>query len=207
VWSDNETSIDLLGFQHLAGAVTGIVRRPHFLPGTIGVFGDWGSGKSSLLRIVDENLRSDKDTLVLWFNGWMFEGYEDAKTALIGTILDEIAARRTLTEKGKSLIKNLAKRVNWFRVIGTGLKYVAAYAIAGPAGVGLATAADAPALTDQIAENVRRIDPKDVKEFLREDSGQEVRKAVRDFRSDFEAMLSSTSALLRRTLVQETLAK
>ena len=53
MWSDNESSIDLLGFQHLAGAVTGIVRRPHLLPGTVGIFGDWGSGKSSLLRIVE----------------------------------------------------------------------------------------------------------------------------------------------------------
>src|SRR2546421_9743007 len=101
MWSDNDTSVDLLGFQHLVRAVTGIVRRPRLLPATIGAFGDWGSGKSSLLRLVEEDLKADKDTLVLWFNGWMFEGYEDAKTALMGTILDEIAVRRRVTEKGK----------------------------------------------------------------------------------------------------------
>ena len=199
MWSDNDTAVDLLGFQHLARAVTGIVRRPHLVQaGRIGVFGDWGSGKSSLLRIVEQDLKTDGDTLVLWFNGWMFEGYEDAKTALDGDDSDEIAAHRQLSAKGKELLQNLAKRVNWFRVIATGLKYLASYAIAGPAGVGIAAATDAPALTEQIAEKVRSIDPKDAKEFLKEDSAQEVRKAVREFRSDFEAMLAETDV---KTLV------
>lgn len=198
MWSDNDTAVDLLGFQHLARAVTGIVRRPHLLPATVGVFGDWGSGKSSLLRIVEEDLKKDKGTLVLWFNGWTFEGYEDAKTALMGTILDELGARRTLTEKGKSLLKKLAKRVNWFRVVGTGLKYTAAFALAGPVGLGFAAAADAPALAEQVAEKVRDIDPKEAKEYLSEEAGKETRKAVREFRCDFEEMLAESDV---KTLV------
>lgn len=47
MWSDNEAEHDLLGFQHLTGAVCSIIRNDALLPATIGVFGDWGSGKSS----------------------------------------------------------------------------------------------------------------------------------------------------------------
>jgi hypothetical protein len=50
MWSDNETGTDLLGFQYLTDAVASIARRPDLLPPTIGVFGDWGSGKSNLLK-------------------------------------------------------------------------------------------------------------------------------------------------------------
>lgn len=60
MWSDNETDIDLLGFQHLADAVVSIVRRDDLLPATIGVYGDWGSGKSSLLKIIQNQLDEDE---------------------------------------------------------------------------------------------------------------------------------------------------
>ena len=106
MWSDNEAELDLLGFQHLTGAVCSIIRNDSLLPATIGVFGDWGSGKSSLLQMVRTDLIGDKDTLVLSFNGWLFEGYEDAKSALMGTIIDEIVAQRsmltTVTDKARA---------------------------------------------------------------------------------------------------------
>src|SRR5437870_433603 len=113
MWSDNESSLDLLGFQHLVSVVTAIVRDPALLPATIGVYGDWGSGKTSLLRMVEADLSKSKDVLVLTFNGWLFEGYEDAKAALMGSILDALAKDQTLTAKGKQLLAHLLKRVNW----------------------------------------------------------------------------------------------
>jgi predicted KAP-like P-loop ATPase len=63
------------------------------LPTTIGVFGDWGSGKSSLLKMVEKTTSQEKGILTINFNGWLFEGFEDAKTALMGTILDMIEER------------------------------------------------------------------------------------------------------------------
>ncbi len=50
MWSDNETDIDLLQFKYIATSVTRIIKSEHLLPTTIGLFGDWGSGKSSLLK-------------------------------------------------------------------------------------------------------------------------------------------------------------
>jgi predicted KAP-like P-loop ATPase len=57
------------------------------MPVVLGVFGDWGGGKSSIMRMVDQNLNAKQDDNVacLYFNGWMFEGYEDAKTALLSS--------------------------------------------------------------------------------------------------------------------------
>src|SRR6266487_2366309 len=127
MWSDNEAEIDLLQFSYLANAVARLVRMPHLLPTTIGIFGDWGSGKSTLLKIVNTSLKDDKDTLCISFNGWLFEGYEDAKTALMGTILDDlqdrISADQTLFERSKGLLDKLVKRVNWLQLASMAGRY------------------------------------------------------------------------------------
>ena len=78
MWSDNESKEDLLGFQYLAQAVISIVKNEALLPATIGVFGDWGGGKSTLIDIVQAQLMTEAErkagTVVLSFNGWLFEG-------------------------------------------------------------------------------------------------------------------------------------
>jgi hypothetical protein len=52
--------------------------------------------------------------VVLSFNGGLFEGYEDAKTALMGSILEELIDHRKLLpevkEKAKKLLKLVARR-------------------------------------------------------------------------------------------------
>jgi len=142
MWSDNEADADLLGFQHLVAGVLSIVHNDALLPATIGVFGDWGSGKSSLLKMAAEELKKDEANLVLTFNGWLFEGYGDAKTALMGNILDALAEDKTLLPEAKGLALKLLRRVNWWRVAGTVAKASAGFAVAGPAGLGLAVGAD-----------------------------------------------------------------
>ena len=65
MWSDNETSEDLLKFDHLSDAVVNLVTNTALLPVTVGVFGDWGSGKSSLLKMVANRLENEKTVVVL----------------------------------------------------------------------------------------------------------------------------------------------
>ena len=118
MWSDHEADLDLLGFNHLVDAVTSIIQAPNLLPATIGVFGDWGSGKSTLLNLVGDDLAKEPNVLVLKFNGWLFEGYDDAKAALLETIVDGIAGRETTKPKAKRIALKLLRKVNWLRATG-----------------------------------------------------------------------------------------
>lgn len=52
MWADNETKDDLLGYQVHADLLRDVVLDPKMLPISIGVFGDWGSGKSSLMLLM-----------------------------------------------------------------------------------------------------------------------------------------------------------
>src|SRR5688572_2378862 len=129
MWADNETSEDLLGFKVHADLLIDVINDDKILPVTIGVFGDWGSGKSSILKIVNAELsgKDDElknDTLVLYFNGWVFEGYDDAKAALLESIIEKFEKHKTLGNKIKDESKKLIKSVKWMRALGLGFKNI-----------------------------------------------------------------------------------
>jgi KAP family P-loop domain len=197
MWSDNESDVDLLGFDYLVTAITSIIGNEALLPATIGVYGDWGSGKSSLLKRTQVELEKEKDVLVLSFTGWLFEGYEDAKTALMGTILDEIVAKRTLDSKAKHLVGNLLKRINVMQVLGSitkfGVKAGLAYVTGGATEL-LSGAVGAAEVAGKLAEKAKEVDVDEIEieKFLREDPHQNLRRGIREFRKDFEQLLKET---------------
>lgn len=189
MWSDNESSLDLLGYHHLVDAVLAILDEEGLLPATVGVFGDWGSGKSTLVGMVRKRLEADTETLVLPFNGWLFEGYEDAKLALMGTIIDELADRKKLTVRGKELVLGLVRRINFWKVAMAGGRAMAGYAAADLHGAVAGLSLSLPDLVDKAKD----VDPEKLGEFLREnDPGQKLRRGVREFREDFIELLKET---------------
>ena len=54
--SDNETEIDLVGFQVHTDLIRSVVRDTSLLPITIGVFWGLGSGKASIMKMFERNL-------------------------------------------------------------------------------------------------------------------------------------------------------
>lgn len=101
---NNERS-DSLGFATYADIIARIVQGTRG-PFTIGVFGEWGMGKTSLMRMVEQRVdsSSQKDTVVVpvWFNAWMFERVEYPIIPLIKSITEELRSREsTLAKLGR----------------------------------------------------------------------------------------------------------
>jgi predicted KAP-like P-loop ATPase len=117
MWADRESAADYLNFQDIAHAAVEVIRSPSMRPVSIGIFGDWGSGKSSLLEQIEGQLKTSEDTIVVKFDAWLFQGYDDARAALLETIaqkLDEAAAENaSLLAKTGSLLA----RVDGFRAM------------------------------------------------------------------------------------------
>ncbi len=193
IWSDHETDRDLLGYRHLVEVIFNLTESPHLLPATIGVFGDWGSGKSSLLKMVSSKLSQNEGNLILTFNGWLFEGYDDAKAALMETILDEISRRAILTVKAKRLILSLLGRVKWLRVLGTGLKMGAGFLAAGPAGLAVVSGMEIKDFIEKATESFDHIEEQRIEEcFAKEDQAKTLRRGIREFRKEFGELLKET---------------
>lgn len=74
---------------------------------------------------------NDDSILTVRFNGWLFEGYEDAKTALCGTILEKIHDERGVSDKIKDKVKKLWDKVDVQKLLSKGIKYGLDYALTG----------------------------------------------------------------------------
>lgn len=198
MWSDNETEIDFLGFEHLVSAVASIVDNEALLPATIGVYGDWGSGKSSLLKMIGERFKDREGVLLLSFNGWLFEGFDDAKTALMGTILDEIISRRLVStevkEGAKRLGWKLLKQVDVMRVMGVAGRAALAGITTGIPGAVLSLGKDALAGVKSLSEKTgdASLTVEQISEQFKANSEDGVRRGIREFRKDFESLLEQS---------------
>jgi len=114
--NDQETATDLLYYEAIARTVVKLIRESPKAPVTIGVHGDWGAGKSSVLKMTESAFSGDKKVLCLWFNGWTFEGFEDAKMVVIETIVEELRRARPTSAKVAEAAKKVLRRVDWLKV-------------------------------------------------------------------------------------------
>ncbi|MDD3063200.1 MAG: P-loop NTPase fold protein [Massilibacteroides sp.] len=123
MWADNETNQDLLGYQVHADLLKKIILKDTMLPISIGVFGNWGSGKSSLMLLLEEGIKDwikenkennqlNTKILQVKFNSWQFENYDSTKLTMIESILEalskDIKSRMDIFEKADDLIARIS---------------------------------------------------------------------------------------------------
>jgi hypothetical protein len=108
----NDIDFDGLGFSVYAKVLADATVNTAG-PFSIGVFGEWGTGKTSLMRIVEAELKkrnnaerkkhtheTKKEIITIWFNAWRYEKEEHPIIPLIGTIVKEV-------EKNEHFLENL----------------------------------------------------------------------------------------------------
>ncbi|MFQ5330377.1 MAG: P-loop NTPase fold protein [Thermodesulfobacteriota bacterium] len=80
-------------------------------PFCIGIFGKWGSGKTSFMHLLEKRLSEDKTephTIPVWFNPWRYEKEEHLIIPFLKTIEHEIARYiKEQTGLGATLSKKL----------------------------------------------------------------------------------------------------
>lgn len=214
MWADNETSEDLLGFKVHAELLIDVINDETILPVTIGVFGDWGSGKSSILQIIKQKFEEkeegsndfkDKETLCIYFNGWTFEGYDDAKAALLNAILKELEDNQKLSSEIKKTVKEKAKKlwksIDWMRAAGMVMKNIAIPAVTAHLTSGLSLLPFAFQKLSEFKIDTRekliaKLTSDESEEFFKslqkEEKEEHKTNAVADFRADFEDLLNAT---------------
>lgn len=113
---DNETKVDLLNSEPIAASIVALLRDNPSKPITIGVHGDWGAGKSSILEMIENQFDSLENSVCLKFNGWRFQGFEDAKIALIEGIVSALVEKRPMLTKAGDVVKDIFSRIDWLKV-------------------------------------------------------------------------------------------
>ncbi|RAU19605.1 NTPase KAP [Nitrincola tibetensis] len=116
ILTDNETKVDLLNNEAIASTIIELLRAQPNHPVTIGVHGDWGAGKSSVLEMIESGLDDDDGVLCIKFNGWRFQGFEDAKIALIEGIVSGLIEKRPALTKATRAVKDVFHRIDWLKL-------------------------------------------------------------------------------------------
>jgi hypothetical protein len=191
MWSDNETTVDLLGFDYLVDSLEVVLTQPGLLPLTVGVLGDWGSGKTSLLQMAQERLGSTEGYVTVFFSPWRYEAYEDVKAALMGMILTRLEAEIPDTEVEKkkllSRLQGMAARMR--AASGAVGKSLAAAGLAyGAVHVGLPPDMAAPAATALTAGAAAA---EQTPPAMGDDPVPNVEDSVTRFRTEFKGLLDS----------------
>lgn len=106
----NDINLDGLGFSTYSNVIADAAKGTRG-PFTIGIFGEWGTGKTSLMRMVENRFSDDKTVITVWFNAWRYEKEEHPIVPLIATIVREVELHKNALEKlkdgGASLVRAL----------------------------------------------------------------------------------------------------
>jgi predicted KAP-like P-loop ATPase len=139
MWHDNETTVDYVNFRIVAKACAELIRTADGEPVSIGISGGWGVGKSSLVRMIESELQTETQQgpqhVIVTFNPWLYQGFEDARTALLqivgDAVLKQAKASETLVDKAEGLLK----RINFLRLAQLGGEVAATLITGVPVGL------------------------------------------------------------------------
>lgn len=201
MWPDKEAEIDYLNFGYMVDMVVDIATNRELSPSTIGLYGDWGSGKSSLMKLAQKKIEEKnteigdkKDsikTLCIEFNGWLFEGYEDTKTSLCGVILDALADEKRFSKEITDYAKTLIKKIDFNKILGKGIKYGLDFFLTG--GIGTLTDLTLSSVLSTIKTNVGETQAKDLEEILNKfKKDDKTRTEIKNFREEFKQLLEKS---------------
>lgn len=143
MWADNETPIDLLGFDYLVDQLEVVLTDSRLRPITVGALGDWGSGKTSLMYMTARRLRDRPGYGVVSFSPWRYESTAEVKAQLMAAVLREIERWIEEIDDGDDEKRRARERLG--KLVGLLRKLVARTApVAG--GIGAAALGAPPAL-------------------------------------------------------------
>jgi len=119
MWSDKESKIDFLNFNEIAESIRDLITEKELMPISVGVFGDWGAGKSTILELTADALKKEEqDYIQIHFDAWAFQGYDDAKAALLETIAAQLVEAAANDEKLLTKAHDFATRIDKVRFMG-----------------------------------------------------------------------------------------
>lgn len=194
MWLDNASDIDMLFYQPYANLISDIAQNKDYNPLTIGVHGLWGAGKSTLLKLIEKNISADNEKVIcVQINAWMFEGYEDAKTALMETLLKELGdeTHKSIFGKVYEKITSLLKRIDFFKagttLVSAGAPIIASIATGNLLPVILSIVSDKNSIAESISSATTTI--QEIKDSTIKEKDKSTVENIRKFKDDFEKML------------------
>ena len=215
MWNDIETSTDYLHFSVVSQAVADMIVESGKCPISVGVSGSWGSGKSSMVKMIGQDLKKrdekGENYIFLEFNAWLYQGYDDARAALLQSVSQKLSSemkRRRIPEGDGAWekLKQFTKRVSWFQVSKLALPLIAGF-IPGVNAMGaigglvsaISNSVGNPEETSSNSEAVNSAFEKlapEVKELLKDEAAKPATEQIEGLRKEFQDLLEKINVKL-----------
>lgn len=87
-----------------------------------------------MIKLIKKSLSSEDNQQFVFveFNAWLYQGYDDARAALMEVIANKLTEEAESRNKGIEKAKDFLKRVNWLRVLKAGIGIAAPLALGLP---------------------------------------------------------------------------
>ena len=205
MWLDNASNIDMLFYSPYANTIVNFTKNEELTPLTIGLYGSWGAGKSSLLQMIQSEIDSEDDGIVcVSLNAWQFEGYEDAKVALMETLLKSIEENKRFFEKVGDKIKKLIQRVDFLKMgkdlVSKGVPYAVSALTGNPIPIAISLSSSFSNIQD-ISSGIKEI--KD--NYFKTENSEAHSDNIRKFRTEFEDMLNAADSVKNLVVIVDDL--
>jgi len=123
--ADDPAETDLLSFEAIAQTIADALLDESLDPIALGLSGTWGSGKTTVLNLVEREVISretdDKKVIVIRTAPWRYDPTQGAKETLIGEVLAAIGIELKVSadgsDKAGALLIRLTARVNWAKAL------------------------------------------------------------------------------------------
>lgn len=102
---------DILGFQDSVTRLSQVINNIE-TPFTVGIFGSWGSGKTSFMRLLQAYLAKENSAVTFWFNAWEYEN----ETSLLLPLLSNMSKE---FKEHKNAINSIKKCATTVTLLGT----------------------------------------------------------------------------------------
>jgi hypothetical protein len=126
LWSDEPAKVDLLAANAIAATVADAVLDDALDPLSLGLSGPWGSGKTTVLELVDAELEGrstdNSKVVVVRTDPWRYDPSVGAKESIIADVLNKLEEELEQVDgevktAAKSALRSLSERVNWSKAL------------------------------------------------------------------------------------------
>lgn len=220
MWNDVETTQDFLNFSVIAETVAELIVETGEKPISIGVSGSWGAGKSSMVKMIGKSLKAkdsdkgdeEKNYVFLEFNAWLYQGYDDARAALLQAVsdklLEESKKRSSATKNLTGKVKGFISRINWLQVAKMAVPLSMGLVPGGAAVGGVASLISAVTNLIQNKDDEKQIERSeavsaaledltpDMKALLKENASKSTPQQIEKIRAEFAELLKDLNITL-----------
>jgi serine/threonine-protein kinase len=114
---DQPSSVDLLNFGQYAAALREVVLNPQTkTPFVIGIFGRWGTGKTTLMRMLEREL-APRDVTTVWFSAWPYAQEQEMWAAFLQALTIRLTERLGLRDKLRLSAGMFRRSLAWDRLL------------------------------------------------------------------------------------------